>query len=343
MTLPTPLQHLLLHQQELLLHQPADAFWPARRLAIYDAMGPTWYASSYEARVAMIQKTTIMPTTADYVRAYLALLTAQKVVPLWFDALGSAGMLTVSQITQDLHQQMNELIHAHTDDMHVAVFALLLEQHPTNYIALQDRLRQIAPSPHRAVIQEYITLAQEIESQARVPFNTIPFDASLVGYRSSTHVPFAFLPYHILQLIEGVLEGHVSSSIALQQCGQLDDIFGNTFEEELPAQAAYVGLALLEALKQSIGLPPFDRMEIRETTQEEDIQGEGAAAAPALKAWSGVFENIYATNAYDIEQRQAFWTWWSTIAIPQAWSFGTTIPTSHGARMQFNQTVRITD
>src|SRR6185295_16791575 len=154
--------------------------------------------------------------------------------------------------------------------------------------------------------------------------------------RSIYSMPMTELPVHTLQLAEGLLRGTVDPSNAITQSGDIRECFGNFLAYD-------VGKATYEALNQALGLGPFDRQEVTSMTTDAWLMGEGAAAAPALKAYSGVFADTISTTEYDPDKQQEFWLWWLTEAIPQVWAAEPDVADPPDlATMPFTATVRVT-
>lgn len=346
MDIPSAVQQIIAQERDLLKRVPEKALLPARRLAVYAACGPTYFSSTYEERLALIMSGQARLTYADRVRARLALLTAEHVLPLWLPALEEARLLTQDQIDASVGYALSALISQHVAAHVQALLSLILEHTPIPYERLREQIDQLPPEalaePQRSVLLEYLTLGRLMIDLPTSEALALPLDSRLAAARSIYEMPLAAFPYHVVQLARGVEEQHIRPDDALSQAGDIHAALGNMFEDDLPAQGYYITLAALEALYQAIGIGPFDRQEVTPTTTDELLQGEGAAAAPALKAASGVFEGVYATDAYDPVQRQIFWSWWIQEAIPQAWTMEATPVAPDAATMPFERTVRTT-
>lgn len=70
--------------------------------------------------------------------------------------------------------------------------------------------------------------------------------------------------------------------------------------------------------------------------------GEGAATGPAIKAYSGIFEDNLSTDEFDPDKRPEFWMWWLTEAIPGAWAAESAVDEPATETMPFRNTVRLT-
>jgi hypothetical protein len=195
-----------------------------------------------------------------------------------------------------------------------------------------------------AVLDELLTGAQLVWATPRKDTVALPLNPQLAGARSLFCIPATQLPTHLLQLAQAVLAGQVTSNQALRQSGDMQTILGNNLgedEDEFPAQAYAVAAAAAEALNQALGLGPFDHQEITPQTSDAMLLGAGAAAAPAHHAACGIFDGVYATDAFDPLAQQTFWTWWLTKALPAAWTAEADAPEAQGPTMPFEQTVRI--
>lgn len=346
MSLPSTVQALLDAEFTLLQHSPEQAFLPARRLAIYAAFGPTYASSSFEERIARIRAGQIMLTRADRVRARLALLTAQHVVPLWFAALDEAQLLTADRITDAMCYAFRQITLEHGATHIQEALDALFASGPISIEQLHVALNQLPANTldlrQRSVLEEYVVIGETVATVPSIAEVDIVLNPALAEVRSIYTMPIVAWPAHILELTQGVLEQRIATKTALTQSGDIYDALGNLFEEDMPAQAHDVGMALAEALSQSVGLGPFDHQAITPSTTEEWLLGRGAAAAAALKAYSGVFDGIYATEEYDLEKRRSFWEWWATEAIPQAWSLeGEAEEPAASETMPFEQTVQV--
>jgi hypothetical protein len=103
MNLPPHLQALIDHEIAAIQRDPNHALLPYRRLMMYDAFGPTFRFETYTERIQILQDGRLLLTRADRVRARLALLVAQYVLPLWQSSLEKAQLLTPERIDEQLH------------------------------------------------------------------------------------------------------------------------------------------------------------------------------------------------------------------------------------------------
>jgi hypothetical protein len=350
MNLPPQLQTLLDHEIAAVQRAPDHALLPYRRLTMYDAFGPTFRSETYLDRIQILQAGRLPLTRADRVRARLAILTAQRVFPLWYTALEEVGLLLPERIEAEMHSLLSGFVELNLSPEVQPPLLAYLAGSTVDYQHLRVQIAALAPhdldSAKRVIWQECVTAGIIATSAAPTAAVRIPLDPGLVEQRSIYSMPITELPVHNLQLAEGLLRGTVDPSNAIAQSGDIRECFGNFLgydEEVFPAQAYDVGMASYEALNQALGLGPFDRQEVTSTTTDAWLLGEGAAAAPALKAYSGVFEGTISTTEYDPDKQQEFWLWWLTEAIPQAWAAEPDQADPPDlATMPFTATVRVT-
>lgn len=350
MHIPPDLQHLLARERALLAQAPEQALRPLSRIEIYAAIGPTYLSTSHDDRIALIRSGQAQLTRADRVRARLALLTAEYVLPLWFSALEEFGFLEEDSLAAEFYYALSELVRLHVADAAQPTLNAFLEATPVNYATLREQVERLSSDAvaeaQRSVLLEFIAIGHLLAANAADSADCFTLDPRLVEARSVFRMPLAVIPLHTLQLARGLLDGTASARNALAQQEELFEGLGNNFgyaDEDFPARAYYVCLAAAEALKQALGLGPFDRQRVTAATTDEVLEGEGAAAAPALKAYSGIFMGTLATNKYDAEKRREFWTWWIESALPRAWEAeAEQAPVSNAPTMPFQQTVRVT-
>lgn len=348
MTLPIGLQRRITHLYEEMLNDDHHQVFPRQRLALYDAFGPT-YALSYEQRIAALAANSVVLTHADQVRARLALLTAQHVLPLWFEVLAPFGLLAPEQVAEELQLSIEELVRL-SETVPTNIPAGAITDHRSIHFELWEAYlshadRQSFAAHTHAILQDYTANGIRIQRLPPTAQAHLHLRADLAPYRSALNVPMTGLPMHMVQLAEGVHHQTVQPGDAFAQLGDLHTILGNYMgydEDTFPAQAYDVAEAAYEALKQALGLGPFDHLEITDATRDTDLMGRGAAAAAANKAWSGLFEDTYSCEGYDPPKQKAFWSWWLQEAIPAAWAAVAETNETQQPTMPFRQTVRVT-
>lgn len=88
MPLPQPTRLLLERDLRSLDTEAETVLSPHRRLEYYASLGPTFAPATYIERLDRLRQAAVVPLTrADCIRAYLALLSAQRVLPLWVPTL----------------------------------------------------------------------------------------------------------------------------------------------------------------------------------------------------------------------------------------------------------------
>lgn len=347
MQIPHQVQTLIDHELALLQADPAATVLPATRLALYDAFGPTFASSSPSDRVDRIRRGTSALTAADRVRARLAVLTAHHVLPLWLDSLDEAGLLAPEMVDDETRSLIQEFVHQHVAPEGQTALLARIRQHPLDYQGLHHAVLTVDVSHidaiRRSILVECVTVNGIVRTAPhQIP---IPLNPQLAPHCSIYFVPLVAVPSYILQLAEGVLDGSIAAPIALDHLGDIQEGLGTMLgyaEEDFSAQAYDICLATAEALSQALGLGPFDGLEITSTTTDENLIGKGAAAAAAVKAFSGIFEDHLSTRDYDAERRRSFWMWWLTEAIPEAWHPEQGGDAADLPTMPFRATVQVT-
>lgn len=105
MGMPQLVQELLSKSLEHVRLHPEHALSPYQRLEIYDAFGPTYYSVQGQSRYASLD--TFQLTHADRVRARLALITAQHVLPLWHDRWQEYELLDAEAVFSEFRSLTN--------------------------------------------------------------------------------------------------------------------------------------------------------------------------------------------------------------------------------------------
>lgn len=349
MQIPNQVQSLIDRELAQLQADPTATVLPVTRLALYDAFGPTFASSSPSDRVDRIRRGTSTLTAADRVRARLAVLTAHHVLPLWLDSLDEAGLLAPEMVDDETRSLIQEFVHQHVAPEGQTALLALIRQHPLDYQGLHHAVLTVDAAHMdtipRSMLVEAVTLNGAVRTYGTPHQIPIPLNPQLAPYRSIFFVPLVAVPSYILQLAEGVLDGSIAAQIALDHLGDIQEGLGTMLgyaEEDFSAQAYDICLAVAEALSQTLGLGPFDGLEITATRTDEDLIGKGAAAAAAVKAFSGIFEDQLSTRDYDAERRRSFWIWWLTEAIPAAWNAEQSVEDSALPTMPFRATVQVT-
>lgn len=335
----------LIEQYSISLHTNASfTLLPFHRLTLYDAFGSTYASENLAERIAMLERGVLPLTSADRARAQLALLTAQYVLPMWLPLLDETGFLEVSQLEDNICCGLYEMVTLETSPAVQSVLIPLLTERPVDWKCLYDRLigEPGLAQHHRAMMAEYVAVGMQFSTGQRV----VSLDQRLAPHRNIFWMPTVLLPFHILQLAEGLLRNEISPATGVDQLGDIEVSLGNFLgydEEEFSAQAYDICFACYEALNQALGLGPFDGVQIDQHTTDEQLEGVGAAASAAVKAYAGLFFNTISTSEFDPVKRRAFWRWWLETAIPQAWALDKqdAVPEEVVGVMPFQQTVQI--
>jgi hypothetical protein len=131
------------------------------------------------------------------------------------------------------------------------------------------------------------------------------------------------LPEWMIQRAEGVLQGEVPIKLAGADMGDLWSVYGNLLEEitaqrtDIPEEAWYAFAAAYHGFLET-NLAPFAYDMPNDTMTDRDLaRGKGRldGAAAAMFAYVGVGPDILDVAT----KRLAFWEWWLTEAIPNAW------------------------
>jgi hypothetical protein len=343
MKMPDHAQKLIEQYSRSLNMDSSFTLLPFHRLTLYDAFGPTYASENHAERIAMLQRGVLPLTSADRARAQLALLTAQHVLPMWLPLLEETGFLEVSQLEDNICFGLYEMVTLETSPEVQSVLIPLLDERPVDWKHLYDRLigEPGLAQHHRAIMAEYVAVGMQFSTGHSV----VSLDQQLAPHRNIFWMPTVVLPFHMLQLAEGLLRNEISPATGVAQRGDIHVSLGNFLgyaEEEFSAQAHDICFACYEALNQALGLGPFDGMHIDQHTTDEQLEGFGAAAGAAVKAYAGLFFNTISTPEFDPVKRRAFWRWWLETAIPQAWALDTqdTLPEEVLGVMPFQQTVQ---
>ena len=310
---------------------PQHNFAPYRRLFIYDALGPTWAAAHDYERQRELANAPLPLTRADRIRARIAIATAYHVLPLWDAIIPHYTCFSAAEMENHLRYSLEVMIEF---DLPTALRNTLLPVVRTSPVEYAKLSILIAPSlsalpPDQATLLQ--TLIQMGEHyQTGEPSDclrmTLPPALHLhwgVGDTTFLAVPLTELPIYTLNLAEAVLYGTITAAEVMPLRNILETMVGTYLghdQDTLPAQAFDVYAATYEALQQALGRHPFNGIAITPTTTELEVAGIDAAAAPAVRAVSGIFEDTYPTDRWDGERQLAFWSWWLEEAIPNAWA-----------------------
>ena len=351
MNVPPEVQELIEQELAVLQRAPEQALLPYRRLQLYAAFGPTYHSATFTERIDMIRAGQLPLTLADRVRTRLAILTAQHVLPFWFSALDDTNYVTPESITSEVHYFLGEYVNQPLDAGVQARLAPTLERTPLDFQQLRDQIEGFGAGEIddsvRSILLTYVSIGLLTSTDPRALGAQFILDPRIVGSWPFFTVPTVVTPLYMLQLATHVLDGSIEPRLVLDQMDDMHTALGNSlgFDElEGPMRAVFVCDAAYEALNQSLGLGPFDFVEITPTTTDEDLAGRGAAAAAALQAYAGIYVgHVPVGYEFDPVLRRAFWTWWLTEAIPRAWA-AEDEPAGAAAAdtMPFEQTVRVT-
>jgi hypothetical protein len=343
MEIPQVVQELLSKSLEQVRSRPQHILSPYQRLEIYDAFGPTYYSEQGQARYSTFDNFKL--THADRLRARLALITAQNVLPLWYERWQESELLDTDLMLTDVIWAISDIVLHHGNPEQQAEFGDLFDEGSLKADDLRQAINKLEKQkfdPQQiAILREYLDFAENYVDKPE-EFE-LRFDLARV--RSVHSLPTFLLPQFLLQLSTALLDRTMSAADAAKYEEDLWDIFGNGLgydEEEFPAQAYDVASACYEAYHQGLGIGPYNRQEVTSKTTDADLQGDGAAAAAAHKAFAGIFDDGISTDAFDPERQKQFWEWWLLEAIPQAWEAETHYVEPKDLRtMPFRDTVEV--
>lgn len=332
-----PLVHTLNDLEQRIEHELARVrrdsnhqFAPYRRMLLYAALGPTYSFPTEVDRTAQIKAGTLLLTRADRVRTRLALLTATHVLPIWDTELAGSRLATSAQIEREIQYMLRVIMELDLPTVMSPALSVLLTMKSMDYTQFQTLVNSAAhelTDSQRAILHELIAdgiRAHQMGSSTclRLPLNLNLLTERLIGKGSYLAVTNAEIPQYTCALANALLQGDLDSAAGLQQSALIAEGLGTFLgwdEEEVPDRALDCATAALEALYQALGYSPFRRNTINPTTTEEFVSGQGVAAAAAVRADSGIFEGLAATDTFDPERQLRFWTWWLTEALPSAW------------------------
>lgn len=346
------LEALLQQEYQRVQRDPEHNLAPARRLLLYDALGPTAVAATPIAWVDQLRAGMLPRTRADRVRARIALQTARRVLPIWDAEIMHVPYLLPPEIANDIRYMLDVMVEF---DLPVEVrppLLALLAARPVDYDALDAQATRIAadlPAAQAALLDELIQMSKRLLQADPERCLRLALDPKLLLDRAVAEGTFLAvadteLPQYTLDLAEAVWRGAVDPAAALPYLGLIDQIMGTNLglaDDELPTRAFDVLAATYEALSQVLGFGPFDGVAISPDTREAALLGSDAAAAAAVRAASGVFDDFFATESFDPQRQRAFWEWWLTEAIPQAWAAEAEGDDSMLDARPFRETVRV--
>jgi hypothetical protein len=325
------LNRQLHHEYARVTQDPEHGLAPYRRLLLYDALGPTCAFATPAERVAQLKAGVLPLTRADRVRARIALQTALYVLPIWDAEIAHVPLLLPSEIENDIRYILDVMVEFDLPGEVRPSLLALLAARPVEYSRLQEQAATIAdslPAAQAALLQELIQMGIRLSRADRDRCLRFELDRSLIVHRAVAEgtflaVPKTELPRYTLDLAEAVWQGEVDPAAVLPYQAIIYQMLGTNLgfaEEELPARAFDVVRSAYEALNQVLGFSPFDGVQITPDTSEWSLLGTDAAAASAVRAFSGVFDGPYATDTVDPQRQRAFWEWWLTKAVPNAWA-----------------------
>ncbi len=346
------LDTLLRQEYDRVLRDPEHNLAPYRRLLLYDALGPTAAFAPPAERVAQLEAGKLSLTRADRVRARIALLTALHVLPIWDAEIAHVPYLLPAEIANDIRYMLDVMVEF---DLPIDVrppLQALLAARPVDDDALYAQATRIAgglPTAQAALLDELIQMRIRLHQADPDRCLRLAMDPGLLVHRAVAEGTFLAvvsteLPQYTLDLAEAVWHGTVDPAAVLPHRALIYQGLGTNLglaEDELPTRAFDVVTATYEALNQVLGFGPFDGVQIAPDTREWTLMGTDAAAAAAVRASSGVFEGPYATDSFDPQRQRAFWEWWLTEAVPQAWAAEEGYDDSAIDMQPFRETVRV--
>jgi hypothetical protein len=308
----------LLHQEyDRVLHDPEQNLAPYRRLLLYDALGPTAAFATPAERTTQLKAGLLPLSRADRVRTRMALQTAQHVLPIWDTEIAHVPYLLPAEITNDLRYMLDVMVEFDLPAEVRPPLLALLAARPVDYDALQAQATRIAPglpTAQAALLDELIQMSIRLRQADPESCLRLAMDPSLLIHRvvaESTFLAVAKteLPRYTLDLAEAVWQGALDPAAVLLHRALIYQRLGTHLglaEDELPARAFDVVTATYEALNQALGFGPFDGVQIAPDTREWTLMGTDAAAAAAVRAFSGIFDGPYATDSFEPERQRAF-------------------------------------
>jgi hypothetical protein len=342
-----------LHQEyDRVLHDPEHNLAPYRRLLLYDALGSTAAFATPVERVAQLQAGKLSLTRADRVRARIARQTAHYVLPIWDAEIAHVPYLLPAEIESELRYILDVMIEFDLPPEVRPPLLALLAARPVDYEALYAQVPHIAselPTAQAALLDELIQMSIRLRQADSARCLRLALDPNLLLHRAVAEGTFLAvasteLPQYTLDLAEAMWQGAADPAAVLPHKALISQILGTNLglaDEELPARAFDVVNATYEALNQVLGFGPFDGVQITPDTREWTLLGTDAAAAAAVRAFSGVFDGPYATDTFDPERQRVFWEWWLTEAVPQAWAAEAAYDDSTLDMQPFRETVRV--
>lgn len=322
----------LLHQEYTRVAQDSEHnLAPYRRLLLYDALGPTCAFTTPAEQIAQLKACRLSLTRADRMRARIALQTAKYVLSIWDAEIAHVSLLLPAEIENNIHYALNLMAEFDLPPQHRSPLLALLATRSVDYPRLREQVALIVDTlpPAQAtlfyeLIQMGISLSQADPGNClRLELNSNLLLHWAVADGTFLAVANTELPQYTLDLAEAVWHNEVDLAAVLSYKAIIYQILSSNLglvDEELPARAFDVATSTYEALNQALGFGPFDGVQITPDTREWALMGTGAAAASAVRAFSGIFDGPFATNMFDPQRQRAFWEWWLTEAVPQAWA-----------------------
>jgi hypothetical protein len=322
-------------------------------LLLYDAFGPTCAFATPAERVTQLKASVLPLTRADRVRARIALQTAQYVLSIWDAEIAHVPLLLPAEIENGIRYSLDLMVEFDLPPETRPPLLALLATQPVDYPRLREQAALIAsslPTAQAALLHELIHMGIRLSQADHDNCLRLELDSNLLlhwAVADGTFLAVAIteLPRYTLDLAEAVWHNEVDPAAVLPYKALIYQVLGTNLglaEEELPARAFDVATSTYEAFNQVLGFGPFDGIQITPDTRERALLGTGAAAAAAVRAFSGVFDGPYATDTFDPQRQRAFWEWWLTEAVPQAWAAEAGFDDSAIDMQPFRELVRAT-
>lgn len=293
MQLPDIVQRMIEHELARLAANSDFDLHPQRRREITEALGPMgesgvdtmlgYQDTGDECRLPNL-------TTADRVRARIALQAAEKVLPLWEIACAET----------DYFSKNRRRIWPELDD-------LLPYDHDIEDI-----------DDTEDVDEEDLSEEEYMRQMAERPI----WDISVYD------APRAFIPSHILRMAEVGLRRDVDNCAAFaREVNECHELYGRP---EYRWREYSIKWAAQEALYTAVRWQKYldesnQEVDIGDDVAMANIHNHGPSGE-ALLAYACVFEE--GDFWFDREKRREFWRWWLEEAIPSAWASEHTRPES---------------
>ncbi len=325
MPLPEELRQQLEAELEFVRQEKEHQLPLPRRLALYDALGDTFPELTALAPARRLQEGIVSLTVGDRVRARLAILTARKVLPLWYEELNAAGLLAQSELDRELCYLIELLIEERVTEREQERLLTFLDTEPINQAALRAAIAALSSDEVSPDVQQIMleTIDSSLVTDAPAPALSSEAGVTLPVWRKPLATVWTKdIPAHLLLMAEAVLQGGADIHAIFAESCEAHTILGNYFgydEEEFPERAYLAAEAALEALNMALGLGWYKTFKVDKVQAEsERLMGRGPAEQMAASAYSVEVDKEGRWLA-DPERLLAFWEWWLTEAIPAAW------------------------